>query len=498
MSSSHVVVIDPRVKRVTVKVTPSRFLSDILKEACTKLGLEAGQYTLKHSKKQLDLSCPIRLSGLPSGAKLELVQISQSPSPVSVALQIPDNLVSDASKARLTNKFSSTTSIWIILRRFESENQSLNFTARGFTVGGITERLLYQAPVVQAMGRELSSFTDMQMTLRDLGYNSGSILLRLSFKPTAKPFEEAMLEISQYFKDIENTGVASGSLPEDAASSSSTANAAMSQGNNGKDVVLDTRAEKTHDGEASETGQLDEQSSNLEELGVSADEPVVGPGQRPVLIYAPSSNSTPQAATYDFNAADYEPTIDHAKLHQARLSSTAQNRRLLSDAELAAKQRATSERLAKVTDIDVKIRYPDEMQVVRRFSSTDSAASLYDFASSTLKHRDEPFSLSFKSSKGPNMTVPRDANVILVKDLGFEGRMLITLAWDEGASTQARNDGALKDEYAEMAKEIKVQEIQAVQVAEEQEKRGGKGKERATGGEQKKGMPKWFKLPGRK
>jgi tether containing UBX domain for GLUT4 len=48
MSSSHVVVIGPGARRVAIKVTPSRFLSDVLKEACTKLGLEVGEYTLKY------------------------------------------------------------------------------------------------------------------------------------------------------------------------------------------------------------------------------------------------------------------------------------------------------------------------------------------------------------------------------------------------------------------------------------------------------------------
>jgi tether containing UBX domain for GLUT4 len=111
---------------------------------------------------------------------------------------------------------------------------------------------------------------------------------------------------------------------------------------------------------------------------------------------------------------------------------------------------------------------------------------------------DEPFSLSYTSSKGPK-TVPRDEKVKLIKDLGFEGRMLVTVAWDEGASTQARNAGNLKDEYTKMAREIKIQEIQAVQVAQEQEKREGKGKERATGEEKKEGFrPKWLKFPGKK
>jgi tether containing UBX domain for GLUT4 len=367
------------------------------------------------------------------------------------------------------------------------------------------------------MGRELSSFRDMQMTLRDLGFNDGNTLLRLSFKMTEVPLEEAMLEISQYFKDLESTG--SGSVsPTDAVGSSSTANIAGTQNHSEEIKVPDAQAEELFYGEPSTTGLTGEKITNPEEPDISANESVADPEKRLISVYAPPNNSTPQAATCEthpylrnrapvshsflildtFNAADYEPTIDQVRAHQAHLTSTAQNRRLLSDAELATKQRAAEERLAKLTDIEIKIRYPDQMQLVSRFTSIDTAASLYGFVKSTLRYMDEPFSLSYTSSKGPK-TVPRDDTLKLIKDLGFEGRMLVTVTWDGDASTRARSAGNLKDEYAKMAKEIKFQEIQAVQVAQEQERREGKGKERATGEGKKEGFrPKWLKFPGKK
>ena len=45
--ASHVVVIDTSARRATVKVTPSAHLSDVLEEACKKLGFTASQYGLK-------------------------------------------------------------------------------------------------------------------------------------------------------------------------------------------------------------------------------------------------------------------------------------------------------------------------------------------------------------------------------------------------------------------------------------------------------------------
>ena len=45
--SAHVVVIDSTFRRATVKTDPNKHLSDILEEACGKLGLKASNYSLK-------------------------------------------------------------------------------------------------------------------------------------------------------------------------------------------------------------------------------------------------------------------------------------------------------------------------------------------------------------------------------------------------------------------------------------------------------------------
>lgn len=45
--ASHVVVIDSTARRATIKTTPNKTLSEVLEEACGKLGLNAAQYALK-------------------------------------------------------------------------------------------------------------------------------------------------------------------------------------------------------------------------------------------------------------------------------------------------------------------------------------------------------------------------------------------------------------------------------------------------------------------
>jgi tether containing UBX domain for GLUT4 len=46
--SAHVVVIDATARRATIKTTPGKHLTDILQEACSKLGYNASQYGLKY------------------------------------------------------------------------------------------------------------------------------------------------------------------------------------------------------------------------------------------------------------------------------------------------------------------------------------------------------------------------------------------------------------------------------------------------------------------
>lgn len=45
--ASHLIVVDANLKRAQIKVTPQKFLSDVLEDACAKLGHKPDQYTLK-------------------------------------------------------------------------------------------------------------------------------------------------------------------------------------------------------------------------------------------------------------------------------------------------------------------------------------------------------------------------------------------------------------------------------------------------------------------
>ena len=169
----------------------------------------------RNNNKNLDLSRTIRLSGLSSGAKLELVKLSKTPSAISVALQLPENEREGIPNGRLTDKFATSSSLWQIIRRFESATAGglgtqKNFTGRGVPsmVSGTSGagRLYHEAPVLRIMGREYSSLTDLQKSLGQLGFTGGSVLLHLAFRTSEAPLEQAQKEIGDYFKSLEESG----------------------------------------------------------------------------------------------------------------------------------------------------------------------------------------------------------------------------------------------------------------------------------------------------
>lgn len=215
-------------------------------------------------------------------------------------------------------------------------------------------------------------------------------------------------------------------------------------------------------------------------------------------MFAPSSESTPAASRQAFHEKDYEPTIAHANLHQARLATSSVNKRLLTDAELTVQAEIQAKRNADVKDVQIKVRFPDQMQVISTFSNLDTSTTLYNFVKGLMENDDEPFSLSFSSVQG-HRSVPKEGNTRLIGDLGMTGRVLVNVAWEIGASSKARGGSVLKAEYQQQAKQIEVKDIGGVEAEDKvSETVEGKGKQKDEARERKGGVPRWLKLPGKK
>ena len=472
-----------------------------------------------NNNKILDLSQPIRLSGLSSGAKLQLVVLSRSPSVVYVALQLPDS--ESGASNRLTGKFPTTTTLWLLLRHFELDSTdsepSRNFTARSTPQvekwGSVLGRLFYETPVIQVLGRELSSFTDLQKSLAQLGFNSGSILLRLSFRKTESPLEEALAEIDRYFKsaedeEFEGTHSASAAKSASAPSASKTSGPSNIQRQSLPEASSSSQIppppqqpappSPSKSGHGDEPRARPEFSALLSNAVLTPDQTIAGSAQRPLSVFSPSSESTPAASRQAFHEKDYEPTIAHAKLHQARLATSSVNKRLPTDAELTVQAEIQAKRNADAKDVQIKVRFPDQMQVISTFSNLDTSTTLYNFVKGLMENENEPFSLSFSSVQG-HRSVPKEGNTRLIGDLGMAGRVLVNVAWEIGASCKARGGSVLKAEFQQQAKQIEVKEIGGVE-AEDQvsEAVEGRGKQKDEARERKGGVPRWLKLPGKK
>lgn len=388
-------------------------------------------------------------------------------------------------ESRLTGKFPSDTTFWKVLRTFESQDvgKAKNLTGRGLPVhtsqGAGTQDVCYETPVIQIMGRELSTFVDLQKTLAQLGFNSGSALLRLSFKKTDTRLEEAMQQMSHYFgQEARN---AAEHHPHNVLSSNKVeAPPATSTVGEDQEMVGEPSASEI---DSSLKHSKASDSTNITKL------------EAVTILVPPMSNGG--RPTYDeFDEKDFVPTVDHARLHQSRLAIAGTNKRLLSDAELSAQAKTQKERLEDVKTVEIKVRFPDQMQAISTFSREDTASSLYSFVRSVMANDHEPFSLSFTSVKGPQ-AVPQGAkgDLKLITELGMTGKVLVNFIWGDGASLEARQTPALKGYYREKAQEIQFKPVPGTTADErlapvtEPDIKPDK--------DRKGGIPKWLKL-GRK
>lgn len=473
-------------------------------------------YSCRNNNKPLDLSRTVRLSGLTSGAKLELVQISRSPSVVSVALQLPESEAQSITNGRLTEKFPSNTTLWLILRKFESGKVGEDGVKRNFTARGVPQalngnlgagRLYYEQPILNVIGRELSSFTDLQKTLAQLGLNSGTALLRLSFRQVVTPLEQAMEQIGQYFESEEadvSERVDSGPSADVTTSLDAIQQPVPGATTDKQDTLEITESVPSDDDTISDpvssytSGHESAEASSTTAIS-SASPSYSEPSQRAVSIFAPPSSTTPQAARQAHRDSDYEVTIGHAKLHQSRLSTTGQNKRLPTHAEAAVQEEAQAQKIADIKEVEVKVRFPDQSLAICKFINKDTAETLYTVVRDMLHHEDAPFSLNFSSGRGPK-AIPKFGEERLIGQLGMTGRVLVNFIWDEGASSQARVGRTLKAKYAEQAREIQVNPIEGNEAEPDAPETSSiKGNERENKSSRKGpgAIPKWMKI-GRK
>lgn len=483
--SSHVVVLDASFKRAQIKVTPATSLRSVLEQACAKFNLDPDQHVLKNTKdKPVDLSLPFRLSGLVSGAKLQLVQSSRSPSVVKVALQLPQQ----DNSLRLEDNFPSNTPLWLILRKFEDgvagNTNKLNLTERSApstdTGNGY---LCYLQPCLNIGGspRDLSTFVDLQKSLAQLGHNHGSVLIRLSFKNQGTRMEEAKAEITQYLEalspkhqDHPQTASAHGahaqpdvqlaSAPDAAADNAAAPREHEAAQDPSGDTIMSPAPDLAPSEQPAQETGLITSSSETQMPSTASQFPSMNPG---ISVYAAPSDNTPAAARQAYNEADYQPSVEHANAHQASLLKLGKNQRLQSDKELDADRATKAAALASVKSVRLRIRFPDQMQVELQATQSDTPATLYSQVRDMLDNPSLSFKLQTPGSQMKLLILDPMSQKKLIQDLGIKGAVVVTFVWDDSVGTEARQAPVLKQELRGQAKELKVQEVAAQEEPEE-------------------------------
>ncbi|CAM1507255.1 Fc.00g068960.m01.CDS01 [Cosmosporella sp. VM-42] len=499
--ASHVVVIASDFRRTTVKVTPGTYMTAVLEEACKKLNLSSDKYLMKHKQKQVDLSIPFRTSGLIPGAKLELVQKSKTASAIQVALQVPQPEGREIPGGRLIQKFPSDLTIWKVLRQFESgkasNGRNVNITARGVAetasgAGTGSGQLYYEVPVLNIMGRELASFADFQKTLSQLGYNSGSVLIRLSYRKTEQTLFDAMGEISKFFKETDEhstEGAPGGEKP------------APAEAPEKQEETPDTPMAELEPEPAG--GQ---QLERAEDLGSSSGQPAPGDSMdvdgskprdplQPVNVYLAPSGPVPAAALAPPDDTDYTPTIAHAQLHQHRLLESSRNKRLLSDKELEDKAAAEQAKINGIKSVLIKVRFPDNTSSDWEVGPNETGQFLYQAVRHVMANENQPFRLVMPGGG----TVIKDEGSprnSLIKAYKISGKILISLVWDDSVPPQVRKQPFLKSNVAQTGQQVKVPEPIEVEVKNETHivPQPQADKSESSGDKLGKKIPKWLKL----
>jgi tether containing UBX domain for GLUT4 len=358
-------------------------------------------------------------------------------------------------------------------------------------------RLHYEQPVITVMPghREQADFVGLQQTLVQLGFDSGSALLKLSYKNSGLPLEEAMAQITQYFTS-DQPAAASTEGAHAASSTQSTSQSIIEQAapEATKTIVGETTRDEEPDPEPMD---LDNEATTLpstepkvsvdgvtaENVGdmspaatqaaatstaseapfsVSTAAPQTSEQPRNVQIFSAPTSSTPQAARNAFNESDYLPTIEHAKVHQAQLLNKTRNTRLLSDKELEEQEKVRKDKMeaAAAKGGALRIRFPDGTLLQMNFTKDDTASVLYEFAQGFLERKNEPFELKYTSPTGRLILIEQDGKR-LSHDLRFSTNELITFQWADTASAEARaSRKTLAQEWQAKATVLKVEEPQ--------------------------------------
>ncbi|KAK9386776.1 hypothetical protein V1515DRAFT_603865 [Lipomyces mesembrius] len=166
-------------------------------------------------------------------------------------------------------------------------------------------------------------------------------------------------------------------------------------------------------------------SSLANAVPVSSSSTAGAAGSRSVAVYL-APDKTPEPAN-DYDESIYEMTTVRAKAYQSLL--TTKSRKLTEGGPMITKelrQKQEAEKRAKVGKCEVRIRFPDQTQLLSTFNATETIGDVMTFVRFSLVDPMIPFYFFIT----PPRRVLADPSKTLVDDLGFGSREILYFAWD--------------------------------------------------------------------
>ncbi|PJF19517.1 hypothetical protein PSACC_00661 [Paramicrosporidium saccamoebae] len=407
-----VTALDGRAK-TTITIPGTCLLKNIVQNACINLKLaatadspEIDRYGLCHGRATLDLSSSVRLSGLPPGAKLTLVQVSTRESNVLVALQ---------HTVRVTGTFPCSTSLWSILAHFN--------------VGLTAANGIVMAPRLVILGQEYGGLEKLaKVTLRSIGV-TGSCLMRVIYKPAeVQSLQEAEAILSKVLGANTVERFVIGAVEPSVAGAV-------------ENSVVGT-VEPSVIGEAKPpvTNVFIEPSPQVVSTNVS---PHFVPAEesphlnRKFALFTPPNTAVLVQAP-DLPDSHYELGETEFRLHLAVTHARTQalvDAPLVSRAKLMEKRQA--ELLSRYPVARIRFRMPDQHQLEAEFKSTEPASQLYAFVRWAVKTSEE-----FVLSVGPPPK-PIKNDSIPIWQLDLVPAAIVNVAFPHGKVADVFTDAVL-------------------------------------------------------
>ncbi|KAJ2867860.1 hypothetical protein GGH94_000528 [Coemansia aciculifera] len=438
MSTSISVIYAPG-RSVSVKTTPTTTLQAILVSACASMPKPPSpdSYTLVYNSKTLDLTLPLRFANLPQGAKLTLThRASTRPSPKLPANQVASPQASTPSatvkvalqlvgSSRIIADFDPSTTLWnIIVAAQTSSGRTLNLVNKfrpaepptspqssegksgwgsGFLQSLISvasgssspktppqqpitppvaQSWFYQQPVLLLLNKEYATNYDLQhTTLRSLGFTSGSVMVRFSYRPAKEPTSLEAVYGSQSGDSASPTIEAASAQPVSPPVVTPVQPPVIEEATHSDNAlgIVAVPAPALAPAPAATPSEPSEPKSGLSLLLSTRQVSVLG---------APPANAPALGSRIVLPESFYEAGSDDLRIlvsvQKARVAESEKgfSSRVKQEEE---NRRRHAEFKAKHTRTLIRFRFPDQVQVQAAFSShEETVAELYAFLNQVL------------------------------------------------------------------------------------------------------------------